>query len=93
MTLSSSPSVSFEKLINMVHHAQESLTLLNTLEQAVGDNAKCPPSTSILAAQVIRDLYNQTSSDEANINRITTNLEAAANDLLMISKLIRSLKR
>jgi hypothetical protein len=36
-------------------------------------------------------LYSEHSSNEANINRITTNLEAAADDLIMMSKLIRSL--
>jgi hypothetical protein len=86
------PSLSFEKLIHFVHHAQESLSFLESLEAVAGDVSKCPPATSVLATQIIRDLYNEFSPDEANINRITTNLEAAANDILMISDLIRKLK-
>jgi hypothetical protein len=89
--ISSQPPLSFEKLINLVHHAQESLSILKTLEGAAS-TTKCPPPVSLLATHVVRDLYDEFSSDDANINRITTNLEAAANDLLLISKLIRNLK-
>ncbi len=91
--ISSYPSITFEKLIHFVHHSQESLSFLETLESVAGDASKCPPGTSVLATQIIRDLYNELSPDEANINRITTNLDAAANDLLMISELIRNLKQ
>jgi hypothetical protein len=80
-----------DAFISTVQQAKESLELLNHLEVAKGDNDKCPPVSSLLAAYLISDLYSEQSSNEANINRITTNLEAAADDLIMMSKLIRSL--
>ena len=50
------------------------------------------PAPSVLATHLVFDLYSEGSSDQANINRITTNLEAAADELLQISKLIRRLE-
>jgi hypothetical protein len=88
--ISSHRSVSFEALISMVHHAQESLSVLETLE-SMAPASKCPSPVSLLVTHVICDLYDSHSSDEANINRITTNLEAVANDLLLMSKLFRNL--
>ena len=49
------------------------------------------PAPSVLATHLVLDLYSEGSSDVANINRITTNLEAAADELTQISKLIRRL--
>ena len=49
------------------------------------------PVPSVLATHLVFDLYSEVSSDQANINRITTNLDAAADELLQISKLIRRL--
>lgn len=80
-----------EKFIEVVHQAEASLELLEYLEVAKAETNKCPPVSSLLASYLIADLYSEQSSNEANINRITTNLEAAADDLMMISKLIRSL--
>lgn len=80
-----------EKFIEIVQQAEDSLEVLQYLEAAKAESDKCPPMSSLLASYLITDLYSEQSSNEANINRITTNLEAAADDLLMISKLIRSL--
>jgi hypothetical protein len=88
-----SPSLSFDHFVSIIHHANESLELLATLEKAKTSDYKCPPPSSVLVTQILSDLYNEASSDEANINRITTNLEAAANDILMMSKLIRNLRQ
>jgi hypothetical protein len=77
--------------IEVVQQAKESLELLALLEEVKSDTEKCPPVSSLIASYLITDLYSEQSSNEANINRITTNLEAAADDLVMISKLIRSL--
>lgn len=49
---------------------------------------KCPTANEF-ALHLIVDLYSEDSSLEANINRITTNLEAAADELNHLSKLIR----
>lgn len=46
-----------------------------------------------LALSVVQDLYSENSSDEANINRITTNLEALADDLLGMSRQLKTLVR
>jgi hypothetical protein len=80
-----------EAFISVVQQAKESLELLEHLEVAKTESEKCPPVSSLIAAYLINDLYSEQSSNDANINRITTNLEAAADDLAMISKLIRSL--
>lgn len=82
---------SLEAYIEVVQQAKESLELLEHLEVAKAQSDKCPPVSSLLASYLIVDLYSEHSSNEANINRITTNLEAAADDLVMISKLIRGL--
>jgi hypothetical protein len=84
-------NLSREKFIAVVQQAKASLEVLEQLETAKMQTEKCPPVSSLLATYLITDLYSKQSSNEANINRITTNLEAAADDLLMISKLIRSL--
>lgn len=83
--------LSREKFIEIVQQAKASLELLEYLEVAKAETNKCPPISSLMASYLITDLYSGQSSNEANINRITTNLEAAADDLMMISKLIRSL--
>jgi hypothetical protein len=80
-----------EKFIEVVQQAEASLEVLEYLEAAKVESDKCPPVSSLIASYLIADLYSEQSSNEANINRITTNLEAAADDLLMVSKLIRSL--
>jgi hypothetical protein len=52
---------------------------------------ECPPM-SVFALHVILDLYDEDSSLQANINRMTVSLEAAAHELLHISKCIRVLR-
>ncbi len=89
--ISSHPPVSLESLLRLVHNSQEAIRFLEQLEQRQVLE-KCPPVTSILASHIVTDLYNEFSSEDANINRITTNLEAVANDLLMIADRIRKQK-
>jgi hypothetical protein len=83
--------LTLEAFTEVVQQAKESLELLEHLETAKFKSEKCPPVSSLLASYLITDLYSSHSSNEANINRITTNLEAAADDLIMMSKLIRAL--
>ncbi len=47
-------------------------------------------SASDIAAHFIIDLYSENSSVSANINRITTNLENVADELLRFSKGIKA---
>jgi hypothetical protein len=84
---------SLETYLSVIQQAKESLELLEHLRVAKGQSDKCPPISSLIASYLITDLYSEHSSNEANINRITTNLEAAADDLVMVSKLIRSLSQ
>jgi hypothetical protein len=91
MMIAEKNHLSREAFTEVIQQAEASLELLEYLEVAKGQTDKCPPISSLLASYLITDLYSQQSSNEANINRITTNLEAAADDLMMISKLIRSL--
>jgi hypothetical protein len=84
--------VSLESFLSIVQQSKESLEVLEQLEIAKTHSDKCPPVSSLLASYLISDLYSEQSSNEANINRITTNLDAAADDLMMISKLVRSLR-
>jgi hypothetical protein len=93
MMVATKTHINLDAYIHVVQQAKESLELLALLEEAKGETDKCPPVSSLLASYLITDLYSEQSTDEANINRITTNLEAAADDLLMMSKLIRSLRQ
>ncbi|MGL4610760.1 MAG: hypothetical protein ACRCYY_13950 [Trueperaceae bacterium] len=79
-----------ESYLKTIQQSDLALEWLERLEAFKATEA-CAPVSSLLASYLVTDLYSEQSSDEANINRITTNLEAAAEDLIMISKLIRAL--
>lgn len=77
--------------LNAVYHCPDRdclSELLKGLKHA--DKQNCPPS-SLVAIYLIQDLYNVESEDKANINRIITNLESAAEDLYTTSRMIRFL--
>lgn len=83
--------LSKEDLAKVVYHCNDKENLadiLKAIKQA--DLQSCPPS-SLIALYLIQDLYSESSSDSANINRITTNLEAFAEDLYATSRFIKSL--
>lgn len=69
-----------EKLIAGIEHQQRE------------DSDTCLTAREI-AAHFIVDLYSETSSDTANLNRITVNLEAVANQLLSYSRLFKALEQ
>ena len=77
--------------LNAACHSSENV--VNFLEHFMTIKPKSCSASSALAMHIIYDLYSETSADEANINRITTNLEAAADDILAIAKLIRSIQQ
>ena len=79
----------FSKLIFHCPDKEQAQSIVKELKQA--DMRSCPPS-SILALYIIQDLFSETSTDEANINRITTNLEAMAEDLYTTSRFVKSLR-
>ena len=76
-----------DKYLEPLFRSSASQDVLSTLETEEVSQV----STSRLALQIVLDLYNENSAHEANVNRITTNLEAAAEELLHMSKLIRAL--
>ncbi len=48
------------------------------------------PAASDLAIHLILELYDQASTPQANITRISSNLELAAEELLFMSRRIRA---
>jgi hypothetical protein len=77
--------------VSAVYHCSDPHDYLDLMHKIkVAEEKNCPVS-SILALYFIKDLYSEDSSDYANINRITTNLEAFAEDLYTTSRFIRAL--
>ncbi|MCA9839160.1 MAG: hypothetical protein KC422_19775 [Trueperaceae bacterium] len=77
--------------VSAVYHCSDLAKYQDLMQQLKeAETQNCPPS-SIIALYFINDLYSQASSDYANINRITTNLEAFAEDLYTTSRFIRAL--
>lgn len=90
MTLTK-PEMTVDKFMDVACHASERETILEFARTYQAANRKNVPVAAALAVYLIQDLFSETSSDEANINRITTNLEAEADDLLTMSKMIKGL--
>ena len=80
-----------EKFLDTVFRCSDRDEVLSAIEQFKQTSGYKCPTSSVLAMHVILDLYSDTSTDQANVNRITTNLDAAADDLRHLSNLIRSL--
>jgi hypothetical protein len=78
-----------EKFIAVVSHCSERDKVLEVIRQLRMTSAYKCPTADVFALHLIFDLYGEDSSLQANINRITTNLEAAADELNHLSKLIR----
>jgi hypothetical protein len=81
-----------EKFIAVVSHCSERDKVLETLQTLRMTSAYKCPTASVFALHVILDLYGEDSSQQANINRITTNLETAADELVYLSKLLKALR-
>lgn len=77
--------------MDVVCHPSERKTLVDFVKTYQAANHTSVSPAAALAIYVIQDLYSNSSSDEANINRITMNLEAAADDLLTMSKMVKGL--
>jgi hypothetical protein len=84
----SSNQLTLTDILEHIRYARESQRVLAALEDETLHNLKC---TSFHAVYLIQSLFSDTSSDQANIRRITMNLEAAADDLILFSKLIKTL--
>jgi hypothetical protein len=81
-----------EKFVAVVSHCSERDKVLETIQTLrTTKDYKCP-TVSVFALHLIFDLYSEGSSRQANVNRITTNLEAAADELSHFSKLIKALR-
>lgn len=82
-------SPSIEKFLAVVSHCSEMDKVLETIHHLrASKNYKCP-AANVFALHLIVDLYSEDSSRAANVNRITTNLEAAADTLAHFSKLLK----
>ena len=80
-----------ERLINIASRSatlEESQALLQQMQDSSIRGVN--PATA-LALYLIADLYSEDSGDQANLNRITTNLETVADDLLTMSRLMKNL--
>lgn len=77
-------------IVNAIPKAREVTGLLELLQQTK-ESQRHLPLPALIALYSVQDLYDQGSSDKANVRRITTNLEAAADELLAMSKLIKGL--
>lgn len=78
-----------EKFVAIVSHCSERDKVLETNQQLRMTSEYTCPTVAVLALHLIIDLYDEGLSDKANITRITTILEAAAFDLMDLSRLIK----
>jgi hypothetical protein len=82
-------SPGIEKFLAQVSRCTDKDKVLETIKHLKATtDYKCPP-VSVFALHLILDLYSEDSSLQANINRMTVSLEAAAHDLLRLSQLIK----
>jgi hypothetical protein len=65
--------------------------VIKSIQHQQREDADTCLSASEIAAHFIIDLYSKNSSTSANVNRITTNLESVADELLRLSKVIKAL--
>jgi hypothetical protein len=81
-----------ETFLGVVSHCQERQEVIAAIQQLrTTSDYKCP-SSSVFALHLILELYGEDSSCQANVSRITTNLEVAADELNYFSKAIKMLK-
>ena len=81
-----------DKFLRVVSHCTERDKVLEAIQQLRHTKDYKCPTVSVFALHLIVDLYGEDSSREANINRITTNLEAAAAELNHLSQRIKALR-
>jgi hypothetical protein len=80
-----------ERFLQVVVKHTEFDKLIASIEHQQREDADTCLTASEIAAHLIVDLHSEQSSERANINRITTNLENVADELLTYSKIIKSL--
>jgi hypothetical protein len=83
-----SKQVTMEQVLEKVIFSEESKGLLRRIKPFMGGEPKC---SSLHATYLITSLYSEFGSDQANLERICSNLQMAAADLEMISSLLRSM--
>jgi hypothetical protein len=80
-----------ETFLGVVSHCKERQKVIEAIKGLRHTRDYKCPSPSVFALHLIVDLYSEDSSLQANIARITTNLEAAADELLHLSQRIKAL--
>jgi hypothetical protein len=80
-----------EMFVSVVPHCSELDKVLNAIQfLRMAKSYRCP-TASTFALHLIFDLYDEDSSRAANTMRMTTNLEAAADDLVYFSKRLKEI--
>jgi hypothetical protein len=82
-----SSTLSLETILDTIKHSGEAREQIKWLKPFMGGDPKCP---SLHATYLVLSLWSGLSSNKANISRMVSNLELAA-DLEMIAGLIRNL--
>jgi hypothetical protein len=82
-----------ETFLGVIPPCKEHDEVMETIKQLRHTKSYKCPSAKMYALHLIFDLYGEDSSREANVNRITINLEAAADQLNHLSKLIKERAR
>jgi hypothetical protein len=80
-----------ETFLGVVSHCKERREVFEAIKGLRHTKDYKCPSSAVFALHLILDLYGEDSSCQANINRITTNLEAAADELFHLSKRLKAL--
>jgi hypothetical protein len=81
-----------EKFLQVVVKHTEFDKLIASIQHQQREDADTCLSASEIATHFIVDLYSEESSERANINRITTNLNNVADELLAYSKILQALE-
>jgi hypothetical protein len=84
-------SQGIDKFLGAVSHCTERDKVLEAIKGLRHTKGYKCPTVSVFALHLILDLYGEDSSQQANVNRITTNLEAAADDLIHLSKRLKAI--
>jgi hypothetical protein len=81
-----------EKFLAVVTHCPDHAKVLESLQLLQRTEHYHCPTVSVFALHLILDLYSEASSLEANVNRITLNLEVAADELNYFSQCIKVIR-
>ena len=85
------PKTTKDRLVGIASRSTDLQRAVLLMDELASLHRQGVNPASALALYLIGDLYSEASTTQANINRITMNLEAAADDLLSMSALMKDL--